>query len=173
MPGSQFFTYVVTQGNMKLPQWIRIGKMRWGICRIEYEEVKINKVEKRRNEPTSISIDYKDAEFFGFKINSFSKVLETPNLQEGLISWAVLDECEVVNDRVCLPINWYEMSVSLTVKEAYIEHGSTTINGVWLGKFQGELFDSLGSLSLGVLLLMKSCPQSVLLQITHFPLGLF
>jgi CRISPR-associated protein Csc1 len=106
MPGSQFFTYVVTQGNVKLPQWIRIGKKRWGIFRVEYEEVKINKVEKRRNEPTSVPINYRDAEFFGFKINSFSKVLETPNPQEGLIGWAVLDECEVVNDRICLPIRW-------------------------------------------------------------------
>jgi len=65
------------------------------------------------------------------------------------------------------------MSVSLTVKEAYIEHGNTTINGVWLRKFQEELFDSLGSLSPGCLLLTKSCPQSVLLQKIHFPLGLF
>ncbi len=37
-----------------------------------------------------------------------------------------------------------EMSVSLTVKEAYIEYGDTTINGVRLRKFQEELFDSLG-----------------------------
>ena len=37
-----------------------------------------------------------------------------------------------------------EMSVSLTVKEAYIEYGDTTINGVRLRKFQKELFDSLG-----------------------------
>ncbi len=36
------------------------------------------------------------------------------------------------------------MSVSLTVKEAYIEYGDTTINGVRLRKFQEELFDSLG-----------------------------
>jgi CRISPR-associated endonuclease/helicase Cas3 len=36
------------------------------------------------------------------------------------------------------------MSVSLTVKEAYIEYGNTTINGVRLRKFQEELFDSLG-----------------------------
>ena len=36
------------------------------------------------------------------------------------------------------------MSVSLTVKEAYIEYGDTTINGLRLRKFQEELFDSLG-----------------------------
>lgn len=36
------------------------------------------------------------------------------------------------------------MSVSLTVKEAYIEYGDTTINGVRLRKFQEELLDSLG-----------------------------
>jgi len=36
------------------------------------------------------------------------------------------------------------MSVSLTVKEAYIEYGDTAINGVRLRKFQEELFDSLG-----------------------------
>jgi len=36
------------------------------------------------------------------------------------------------------------MSVSLTVKEAYIEYGDTTVNGVRLRKFQEELFDSLG-----------------------------
>jgi hypothetical protein len=65
------------------------------------------------------------------------------------------------------------MSVSLTVKEAYIEHDNTTINGVRLRKFQGKLFDSLSSLLPGCLLLTKSCPQSVLLQIIHFPLGLF
>jgi CRISPR-associated endonuclease/helicase Cas3 len=36
------------------------------------------------------------------------------------------------------------MSVSLTVKEAYIDYGNTIVNGVRLRKFQEELFDSLG-----------------------------
>jgi len=106
MPGSQFTTYVVTQGNVKLPEWIRIGKKRWGIFKVEYEEVKINKVEKKKNELTSIPINYKDAEFFGFKTSNFSKVLETPNVEEGIIGWAVLEECEVINDKICLPIRW-------------------------------------------------------------------
>lgn len=35
-------------------------------------------------------------------------------------------------------------SISLTVREAYIEEGSRVINGVRLRKFQEELFDSLG-----------------------------
>lgn len=106
MPGSEFTTYVVTQGNVKLPEWIRIGKKRWGIFKVKYEEVKVNKVEKKKNELTSIPINYNDAKFFGFKINKFSRVLETPNVEEGMIGWAELEECQVINDRICLPINW-------------------------------------------------------------------
>ncbi|WCM36550.1 type I-D CRISPR-associated protein Cas5/Csc1 [Sulfolobus islandicus] len=106
MPGSIFTTYVLTQGNVKLPQWIRIGKKRWGIFKVEYEEVKVKKVEKRSNELTTIPINYSDAEYFGFKIKSFSKVLETPNVEEGMIGWAELEECQVINNQICLPINW-------------------------------------------------------------------
>jgi len=106
MPGSIFTTYIVTQGNVRLPEWIRIGKKRWGIFKVKYEEVKVEKVERKKNMLTSIPINYKDAEIFGFKINTFSKVLETPNVEEGMIGWAKLEECQVINDEICLPINW-------------------------------------------------------------------
>lgn len=113
MPGSEFTTYVVTQGNVKLPEWIRIGKKRWGLFKIEYNEIKVEKVEKRVNELSSIPINSADAEFFGFHLNSFAKVLETPNVEEGVIGWGQLEECEVIIGRLdkakvelCLPIHW-------------------------------------------------------------------
>ncbi|MEM0373308.1 MAG: type I-D CRISPR-associated protein Csc1 [Sulfolobaceae archaeon] len=113
MPGSEFVTYILTQGDVRLPQWIRIGKKRWGIFKVEYNEVKVEKVEVRKNETSSIPINYNDTEFFGFKIKSFSKVLETPNIEEGAIGWAELDECTFIKGKanrdsvnVCLPIRW-------------------------------------------------------------------
>lgn len=36
------------------------------------------------------------------------------------------------------------MTVELTIKDAYIEEGNTTVNGIKLRKFQEELFNSLG-----------------------------
>ena len=113
MPGSEFETYVVIQGSIKPPRWVRIGKKRWGIFRVDYDEVRVEEVRVERNRVTSIPINYNDARFFGFEARSFSKVLETPNIEEGLIGWAELEECTVIQGtinrdkiEVCLPIRW-------------------------------------------------------------------
>ena len=112
MPGSEFTTYLAVNGDVKLPEYVRIGKKRWGLFKVGYSEVKVEKVERRKDELSSIPVNYLDSQFFGFKIKSFSKVLETPNLEEGPIGWAVFEECEVVIGKVegrrtelCLPLH--------------------------------------------------------------------
>lgn len=92
-PESVFFTYLIVVGNPPLPKWIRIGKKRWGIMRVDVKEIQDFKVEKVKDEVTNIPVNIKDAEEFGYKIKSSSKLIETPNIEEGVIGWATLDEC--------------------------------------------------------------------------------
>lgn len=106
-PESKLTSYIVTIGEPKLPGWIRIGKKRWGIMRVELEEIKDLKVEWVKDEVTDIPVNLRDVEDFGLKASSFSKILETPNLEEGPIGWAKLDECPVIKGkgiRLCLPL---------------------------------------------------------------------
>ncbi|BFI75774.1 type I-D CRISPR-associated protein Csc1 [Sulfurisphaera ohwakuensis] len=107
MPGTEFYTYIVTDGKFEIPQWIRIGKKRWGIMKIKPNEVKVDKVTEAKNCTTSIPINIKDAEIFGYKIVSYSKLYETPNVEEGLIGWATLESCYEIKSRsakITLPI---------------------------------------------------------------------
>ncbi|TRM94418.1 type I-D CRISPR-associated protein Csc1 [Sulfolobus sp. A20-N-G8] len=106
-PESTFFTYVITVGETTLPRWIRIGKKRWGIMRVDMKEIRDFKVQKVQNEVTSIPINIKDAEEFGYEIKSYSKLIETPNIEEGVIGWATLGQCvqiEAKGSKICLPI---------------------------------------------------------------------
>ncbi|WP_338602944.1 type I-D CRISPR-associated protein Csc1 [Sulfolobus tengchongensis] len=93
MPESEFVTYMVSKKGFIPPEWIRIGKKRWGIMRVEVEEVKLQKKEKKSDCLTSIPVNFKDTTEFGYEVKSFSKVLETPSSEEGLIGWVTLEEC--------------------------------------------------------------------------------
>ncbi|WP_286188886.1 hypothetical protein [Sulfolobus sp. S-194] len=107
MPGTEFYTYIVTDGKFEIPKWIRIGKKRWGIMRIEPQEVKVDKVTQVGNCTTSIPVNIKDAEAFDYKVLSYSKLYETPNVEEGLIGWATLESCYEIKSRsarITLPI---------------------------------------------------------------------
>ena len=113
MPGSRFITFIAVNGDARLPRYIRIGKKRWGIFKVDYEEVGVERVEKRRDAVSSIPVNRQDSQRFGFRVKSFAKVLETPNLAEGEIGWATFEECnvfvgstEIRGERVelCLPL---------------------------------------------------------------------
>ena len=113
MPGSKFTTFIAVNGDARLPRYIRIGKKRWGLFKVEYEEVRVERVERRRDAVSSIPVNFLDSQRFGFRVKSFAKVLETPNLAEGEIGWATFEECnvfvgstEVRGERVelCLPL---------------------------------------------------------------------
>ncbi len=111
-PESEFYTYLVAVGNPSLPEWIRIGKKRWGIMRVELNEIRDFKVRKVSNEVTSIPVNYRDVVNFGYQVISFSKIIETPNIEEGTIGWATLNECvqieapqmKLKQAKLCLPI---------------------------------------------------------------------
>lgn len=118
MPGSRFVTFVAVHGDARLPSYIRIGKKRWGVFRVDYEEVHIERVEKRKDTASSLLVNSEDVKRFGFKVKSFARVLETPNFrEEGEIGWATFEECNVFvgtvkrpgrEERVelCLPLPW-------------------------------------------------------------------
>ncbi len=107
MPGSEFITYMLADDEFDIPEWIRIGKKRWGIMKVKKEEVKIDNVTTVKNCTTSIPINVKDAEAFGYKVLNYSKLYETPNVEEGIIAWATLDSCEEIKtkgSRITIPI---------------------------------------------------------------------
>ncbi|MCH4816228.1 MAG: type I-D CRISPR-associated protein Csc1 [Saccharolobus sp.] len=107
MPESEFVSYLITDGKFRIPDWIRIGKKRWGIMRINVQPLEIRDVREEKQCVTSIPINVKDAEYFGYKVISYSKLLETPSLEEGIIGWATLEKCpEIVTkyERITLPI---------------------------------------------------------------------
>ena len=106
-PGGKFLTYVAVNGEARLPRYIRIGKKRSGIMKLDYNELKVKEVLKARNQPTSFPVNYKDVKRFGFKVISFSKLLQSPNIDEGDIGWAVVEECTVLvteEGELCLPL---------------------------------------------------------------------
>ena len=113
MLGSKFTTFIAVNGDARLPRYIRIGKKRWGLFKVDYEEVHIERVERRRDAVSSIPVNRQDAQTFGFRTKSFTKILETPNLGEGEIGWATFEECNVfvgrtevggVRVELCLPL---------------------------------------------------------------------
>ncbi|QGA53943.1 type I-D CRISPR-associated protein Csc1 [Sulfolobus sp. E5-1-F] len=107
MPESEFVSYLVTDGKFQIPEWIRIGKKRWGIMKINAQPLEIKKVNELQQCVTSFPINVNDAEYFGYKVISYSKLLETPSLEEGIIGWANLEKClEIVTkyERITLPI---------------------------------------------------------------------
>ena len=112
-PGSEFYTYMVTDDNFEIPEWIRIGKKRWGIMRVEAEELEVKEIKEEENCATSIPINVRDAEYFGYKVSNQSKVLETPSIEEGIIAWATLDKCYTVITR--------SGSVSLPIPEGFLK----------------------------------------------------
>ncbi|ARM76978.1 type I-D CRISPR-associated protein Csc1 [Acidianus manzaensis] len=112
-PGSRFMTYIVTSDDYpksKLPRWIRIGKKRWGILQIYYNEVEIKDIKESTEEcASSIPVNDIDTEKFGYEIKNFAKVLETSSLKEGKIGWAITDKClkikgEIENKRVSITL---------------------------------------------------------------------
>ena len=98
-PQSEFYTYLVSDDYFEIPKWIRIGKKRWGIMKVEAEELEVKDIKEEENCTTSIPINVKDTEYFGYKVLNSAKVLETPSLEEGMIAWATLDKCYTVNTR--------------------------------------------------------------------------
>ena len=106
-PGSEFTTFIATRGEVNLPRYIRIGKKRFGLLKLNYEEIKVENIVKKNDQTTSIPVNSVDVRTFGFRIASFSRVLETPNIDEGEIGWAKLDECTVIisgGEELCLPL---------------------------------------------------------------------
>ena len=107
MPESEFYTYMVTDGNFEIPEWIRIGKKRWGIMRVKAEEMEIKEIREEKNCTASIPVNVKDTEYFGYKVLNQAKVIETPLIEEGIIAWATLDKCYTVSTKgqnISLPI---------------------------------------------------------------------
>ncbi|BCS94299.1 type I-D CRISPR-associated protein Csc1 [Metallosphaera javensis (ex Sakai et al. 2022)] len=103
-PGSKFMTYIVTSDDYplsKLPRWIRIGKKRWGILDIYYNEVEIKDIKQSTEECTSsIPVNDIDTEKFGYEIKEFAKILDTPSLEEGKIGWATTDKCLKIKGQI-------------------------------------------------------------------------
>lgn len=110
-PESEFTTYVVTV-DTEIPEWIRIGKKRWGLLKVRKKEVEIKGVKKATNISASTPINLYDTKLFDYNVKSFSKVLETHSKpkdypESSLIGYAQLEECEVLQinmDELCLPL---------------------------------------------------------------------
>ncbi|BFH74686.1 hypothetical protein SJAV_26300 [Sulfurisphaera javensis] len=100
MPESEFITYMVSEKGFEIPEWIRIGKKRWGIMKVKAEPVKVTGWEKKEECVTSIPVNVKDAQQFGYTVENFSKILETSSMEEGIIGWATLKECYNVKGKV-------------------------------------------------------------------------
>ena len=112
-PGSEFYTYMVTDDNFEIPEWIRIGKKRWGIMRVKAEELEIKEIKEEENCATSIPVNVRDTEYFDYKVLTQAKVLETPSIEEGIIVWATLDKCYSVLMR--------DQSISLPFPPGYLK----------------------------------------------------
>jgi len=107
MPESRFYTYMVTDDEFEIPEWIRIGKKRWGIMRVEPKELEIKGIKDVNDCETSIPVNVKDTEEFGYKILKQAKVLETPSIKAGVIAWATIEKCYSLltkDGEVTLPI---------------------------------------------------------------------
>lgn len=107
-PQSEFYTYIVSDDSFQIPDWIRIGKKRWGIMRVKAEELEVKEIKEEENCTTSIPINVRDAEYFGYKVLNYAKILETSSLEEGIIAWATLNKCYTITserrERISLPI---------------------------------------------------------------------
>ncbi|AWR98126.1 type I-D CRISPR-associated protein Csc1 [Acidianus sulfidivorans JP7] len=107
MIGSEFESYLLTDGKYEIPDWIRIGKKRWGIMRLYLEKPNIREIKEESQCLTSIPINVKDAEYFGYKVIEYTKLLETPSLEEGIVGWAKLNKCYTIvidNERLTIPV---------------------------------------------------------------------
>ena len=103
-PESEFFTYMIVEDNFEIPEWIRIGKKRWGIMKVDAKEVEIKRLKEEEGCATSIPVNVKDTEYFGYKVVNQAKVLESPSLEQGIVAWADLDKCYSINSDILLPI---------------------------------------------------------------------
>lgn len=99
MPESEFITYMVSERNFNIPEWIRIGKKRWGVMKVDAKPIKVIEKKKKEGCVTSIPINLDDTSKFGYVVIASSKVLETSSLEEGVIAWATLKECtEIIGE---------------------------------------------------------------------------
>ena len=118
MPGSKFWTYIIVNNNPpglakgSRAAWIRVGKKRWGVFKVKYEELKAEKCINQNEKMTSIPVNLADTEKFGVEIVSSSTVLRTPNISEGPIAWASIRDCRLIKvpnknktfEDLCLPL---------------------------------------------------------------------